>query len=199
MSENKDQVWEKLRKEALDTADVEPALQSLLSEVILNQTCLEHALATRLSRKLADHSTSETYLKDIFLEAFNNDESISQRIREDIIATLERDPACETYLCPFLYFKGFQALSCYRIANYYWHQNRNHLALYLQSLISEVLSVDIHPAAKIGGGILLDHATGFVAGETCVIDDNVSILHAVTLGGTGKDTTRSWRWILAYS
>ena len=185
---SKDEVWERLRAEAVETAENEPALQSLLTEVIINQTCLEHALASRLSRKLAYHSTPESYLKDIFIEAFSKDQSIGRHIRKDIIATYERDPACQTYLCPFLYFKGFQALSCYRIAHYFWKQERHDLALYLQSLISEVLSVDIHPAARIGCGILLDHATGFVAGETCVIDDNVSILHAVTLGGTGKDT-----------
>ena len=114
-------------------------------------------------------------------------QKISRQVEADLHAVKERDPACHDYICPFLYFKGFQALCAYRASNYLWDEGRKDIALYLQSLISIVYSVDIHPAAKIGKGILLDHATGFVAGETTVIDDNVSILHEVTLGGTGKE------------
>lgn len=184
---HQDNIWDTLQKEAREAAREEPALAKLLEEVILQPDSLEEALAVRLSRKLAYHATPEGYLKEVFLEAFKSDNNLGQRIRQDIVAIHERDPACESYLCPFLYFKGFQAISCYRVAHYLWTCKRKHIAHYLQSLISEVFSVDIHPAAKIGGGILLDHATGFVAGETSVIDDNVSILHAVTLGGTGKE------------
>ncbi len=185
---NQDPVWERLTREAAEAAKSEPALRGLLTTTILEQTNLEAALSVRLSRKLAYHATPEGDLKEVFMEAFINDPVIGQRIRQDIVATFDRDPACDTYLSPFLYFKGFQALSCYRVAHYLWKHDRKILAYYLQSLISEVFAVDIHPAARIGGGILLDHATGFVAGETSVICDNVSILHEVTLGGTGKNT-----------
>ncbi|MGB0743029.1 MAG: serine O-acetyltransferase, partial [Opitutales bacterium] len=112
---------------------------------------------------------------------------ILQQVACDMIAANERDPACPDILTPLLYFKGFQALVCYRISNYLWLVGRRDLALYLQSLIAETFSVDIHPAAEISCGILLDHATGFVAGETAVIEHDVSILHEVTLGGTGKE------------
>jgi serine O-acetyltransferase len=123
----------------------------------------------------------------VFIEAFSNEPIILTNIASDMIAVYERDPACPDALTPLLYFKGFQALVCYRVAHHLWNHDRQELALYLQSLISETFAVDIHPAAQIGCGILLDHATGFVAGETTVIESNVSILHEVTLGGTGKD------------
>ena len=126
-------------------------------------------------------------LHDVFIEAFYNEPIILTNIASDMIAVYERDPACPDALTPLLYFKGFQALVCYRVAHHLWNHDRQELALYLQSLISETFAVDIHPAAQIGCGILLDHATGFVAGETTVIESNVSILHEVTLGGTGKD------------
>lgn len=183
-----DPIWLKLREEAEKTRQEEPALSELLGQTILSHDCLEEALATRLSRKLAYHATPEDYLINTFKEAFAQDPAIGDCIRQDIKATHERDPACEEYLTPFLYFKGFQAISSYRITHHLWKQNRRALAAYIQSLISEVFGVDIHPAATIGGGILLDHATGFVAGETTVIADNVSILHEVTLGGTGKES-----------
>lgn len=183
-----DPVWERLQEEAVVTAREEPALASLLEDVILSRDCLEEALASRLSRKLAYHATPEGYLRDVFLEAFRADSLIGECIRRDIVCTFERDPACEDYLTPFLYYKGFQAISAYRVAHFLWQHNRKSLAYYFESLISEVFAVDIHPAAQIGGGIFLDHATGFVAGETAVIGDNVSILHEVTLGGTGKQT-----------
>lgn len=187
MHQNEDPVWLELRHQAQKSHDREPALASLLKSVILDQTSLEAALSSRLSRKLAYHATPEGYLKEVFIQAFSEDPSIGVKVRQDIRAVCERDPAAAgSSLSPFLFFKGFQALSCHRVAHWLWLQQRYDLALYLQSLISEVLAVDIHPAAQIGGGILLDHATGFVAGETSVIDDNVSILHEVTLGGTGK-------------
>lgn len=180
-------LWENLRQRARETYDREPALRTLLEEVILSQQSLEAALSVRLSRKLAYHSTPEGYLKETFLQAFTSDPMICDQVRRDIIATCERDPASRSPLIPFLYYKGFQALSCYRVSHWLWREGRADLASYLQSLVSEVFAVDIHPAAKIGGGILLDHATSFVAGETSLIEDNVSILHEVTLGGTGKE------------
>ncbi len=181
-----DQVWELLRKQAEEAASKERALASLFDEVVLSQDSLESALAVRLSRKLAYHATPEGYLKEVFCECFSSEPKIGERIRADIIAIKERDPACRNYLAPILYFKGFQAITCYRVAHELWTQGREELALYLQSLISEVFAVDIHPAARIGCGLLLDHATSFVAGETSVIENHVSILHEVTLGGTGK-------------
>lgn len=181
-----DPVWEKLQDEARAASDGEPALAGLLREVIIEQPSLEEALSTRLSRKLAYHATPEGYLKEVFHEAFQNDTKLGEMVRHDIVAIKTRDPACPSYIAPMLYFKGFQAITCYRIAHHLWNQNRLELAYYLQSLISEIFSVDIHPAARIGCGILLDHATSFVAGETAVVENNVSILHEVTLGGTGK-------------
>lgn len=183
-----DPVWEQLQREAAETAAAEPALANLLEEVFLGRTSLEDALSVRLSRKLAYHATPEGYLKEVFHSAFICNPEIGRQVRHDIVAVKTRDPACRNYIAPVLYFKGFQALTCYRIAHHLWKNGRQELALYLQSLISEVFSVDIHPAARIGCGIMLDHATSFVAGETAVIENNVSILHEVTLGGTGKDT-----------
>ncbi|MFB9901245.1 serine O-acetyltransferase [Cerasicoccus arenae] len=182
-----DPLWQELRLEAENVARREPALSGLMSEVILQRHSLEEALSVRLSRKLAYHATPEGYLKDVFMEAFHADPHLGQQVRNDIQAVNERDPACPNALYPVLYFKGFQALTCYRIAHHLLGHNRADLAFYLQSLISEVFTVDIHPAARIGSGILLDHATSFVAGETALIEDDVSILHEVTLGGTGKE------------
>jgi len=181
-------IWETIRAEAEIVAQREPALSNLLQEMVLSRNSLAEALGVRLSRKLAYHSTPEGYLKDVFQEAFTADQTIIQSIRHDIIAVCERDPACKNHLTPLLYFKGFQAITCYRIGHHLWTHGREDLALYLQSLVSEVFAVDIHPAASIGCGILLDHATSFVAGETSVIENNVSILHEVTLGGTGKES-----------
>ena len=184
----KDPIWEQLYKEAESAAQREPALVNLLDEVILSRSSLTEALSIRLSRKLAYQSTPEGYLKDTFLEVFKAAPNITLDINKDIVAINERDPACCDYLTPILFYKGFHALTCARISHYLWNQGRKEMACYLQSLVSEVFAVDIHPAATFGHGIMLDHATGFVAGETAVIDDNVSILHEVTLGGTGKQT-----------
>jgi len=180
-------LWQELRREAERVARREPALAGLMHEVILERHSLEEALSVRLSRKLAYHATPEGYLKEVFQEAFNEDPNIGRQVRNDIEAVNERDPACPHALCPVLYFKGFQALTCYRIGHHLLARGRTDMALYLQSLISEVFAVDIHPAARIGSGILLDHATSFVAGETALIENDVSILHEVTLGGTGKE------------
>lgn len=181
-----DPVWERLLREADQAASGEPALAELIEGVVLSRQSLEEALAARLSRKLAYHATPEGFLKDIFLDTFHAHPEIGRAVRDDIIAVHERDPACQGYLCPLLFFKGFQALTTHRLAHALWGQDRKYLARYLQSLVSEIFAVDIHPAAQIGSGILLDHATGFVAGETAVIENDVSILHGVTLGGTGK-------------
>ena len=180
-------VWQSLRDKASAVASRERILAKVLTEYILERTSLEDALSWRLSSRLAKGTVPESDLRDLFLSAYRADPSIVQSIERDLKAVKERDPACDDFLGPFLYFKGFQALSAFRVAHWLWGQDRQDLALYLQSLISVVYAVDIHPAAVIGKGILLDHATGFVAGETTVIEDDVSILHEVTLGGTGKE------------
>lgn len=180
-------LWEILRKEAAEAAGQEPALAGLMNDVVLKPDSFCEALSVRLSRKLAYHATPEGYLKDVFHDTFLQAGHIMDEVTADILAVKERDPACRNYLSPLLYFKGFQALTCYRVSHHLWQQNREELALYLQSLVSEIFAVDIHPAATIGSGLLLDHATSFVVGETAVIEDDVSILHEVTLGGTGKE------------
>ena len=189
MSENKgDLVWDAIRNEATHDAKQEPALASFLYAVILNHGSFEDALSFHLASRLGSVTLPELTLRDLIDEALREDRRIGEALRQDVQAVCGRDPACRGYSNPFLYFKGFHALQSYRIANYFWRHDRRPLALYLQSRISEVFAVDIHPAAQIGGGIFLDHATGVVVGETAVIEDNVSLLHGVTLGGTGKET-----------
>jgi len=179
--------WGDIRNQADQIVAREPALQPLIQETVLDRQSFAECLTYRLARKLVNHAASINVLHDVFIEAFSNEPIILTNIASDMIAVYERDPACPDALTPLLYFKGFQALVCYRVAHHLWNHDRQELALYLQSLISETFAVDIHPAAQIGCGIFLDHATGFVAGETTVIESNVSILHEVTLGGTGKD------------
>jgi serine O-acetyltransferase len=161
-------------------------LASFLHATILNHRSLEDALSFMLSSKLESTALSSLTLRDLIGEAFRKSDRIPQAIRADLRAVCERDPACKTYSTPLLFFKGYQALQAYRAANYYWTAGRTELALFLQSRISEVFAVDIHPAARVGMGILIDHATSVVIGETAVVEDNVSMLHEVTLGGTGK-------------
>ena len=182
-----DAYWIELRKLAQAIVAREPALQTLLNETVLDRTNFSECLTYRITRKLVNHGASIEVLHNIFMEAFEGDPEILQQVACDMNAVCDRDPACPDVLTPLLYFKGFQSLVCYRVAHYLWRHERREFALYLQSLISETFAVDIHPAAKISCGILLDHATGFVAGETAVIEHDVSILHAVTLGGTGKE------------
>ncbi len=183
-----DSVWEEMRHEAEAVALREPVLAELLTQSILDCNSLEQALSHRVSRKLGHHAISEPYLHDLFEETFSNNPELGKQAREDIVAINERDPACRNVLQPLLHFKGFQALTAYRVAHHLYRNNREDIALYLQSIISQVFAVDIHPNAEISSGILLDHATSFVAGETAVIESDVTILHEVTLGGTGKKT-----------
>ena len=183
-----DSVWKQLSREAAMAAKREPILANLLHASILDRSCLEEALSYRLARKLGHHAVSEEYLQEVFMDAFRNDPNIVEDVRQDLIAVKTRDPACIDYLSSFLHFKGFQALTAYRIAHNLYKRGRKDIAFYLQSIMSEVFQVDIHPAAQIGRGILIDHATSIVVGETAVIENNVSLLHEVTLGGTGKET-----------
>ena len=170
-----------------EDADREPVLASFLYEVVLNNATLEDALSFHLASKLESSTISAISLRDLMNEAFLNDRYIHEAMREDIGAVCTRDPACRGLSSILLYYKGYHALQSYRVAHYFWNQNRRSLAQYLQSRISEVFAVDIHPAARIGCGILIDHATSVVIGETAVVEDNVSMLHEVTLGGTGKE------------
>jgi serine O-acetyltransferase len=184
----KDDVWLTIREEAEHDAQSEPILASFLYNTILNHESLESALSYHLAGKLEDHNLQPTSVMELFLKIFKADPSIGEAVRNDIRAVKERDPACRGYCVPFLYFKGFHALQSFRMAHWLWNEGRISLAMILQSRISEVFAVDIHPAARIGHGIMFDHATSIVIGETAVIGNNVSILHGVTLGGTGKES-----------
>lgn len=181
-------VWKVLQSEARRTVAEEPALRPLVDDVILTRTCLATALGARLARRLAREDMPRHCMEPLLTGVFEARPAIVQSATRDLVAMYERDPACFSPLEPMLFFKGFLALSTYRVAHEFWLQGRRWLALYLQSVASESFAVDIHPAARIGCGILLDHATSFVVGETAIIEDDVSILHEVTLGGTGKAT-----------
>ncbi|MFK7851482.1 MAG: serine O-acetyltransferase [Akkermansiaceae bacterium] len=183
---NLENLWEKLRSEAERLCDEEQALRTLVDDVVLSRESFSEALSARLSRRLAREDMPRDIIEPLFEDIFENHESISHACGRDLLAMFERDPACFSPLEPLLFFKGFMALSTYRVSHQLWRDGRRWLALYLQSISSEVFSTDIHPAARIGCGILLDHATSFVVGETAIIEDDVSILHEVTLGGTGK-------------
>ena len=181
-----DPIWEKIREEAAHDAQTEPMLASFLYSVVLNHKSLEDALSFILASKLGSSTVPAVSLRDLIDEAFRSDHKIAVALRADIDAVVTRDPACRGCSQPLLYFKGYHAIQSYRVAHYFWEQDRKPLALYLQSRISEVFAVDIHPGARLGKALLFDHATSIVIGETAVIDDDFSMLHEVTLGGTGK-------------
>ena len=181
-----DSVWTQLRAEAERAAQREPVLAELLQHSVLERATFEDSLAFRISRKLGHYAVAEPYLHELFQEILTVNPDIGRQARRDIVAIDSRDPASRGFLSPVLYFKGFQALTAYRIAHHLWGQDRTEMALYLQSIISQIFAVDIHPAARIGSGVFIDHATSIVIGETAVVEDNVSLLHEVTLGGTGK-------------
>jgi serine O-acetyltransferase len=181
-------VWETLRKEAAKVAAEEPTLVHLVDDVILSRDSAAAALGARLARRLAREDMPRDSLEPLLTGVFENHPHLVHSATRDLLAMFERDPACFSLLEPLLFFKGFLALTTYRVSHQLWQDQRRWLALYLQSVASEAFAVDIHPAARIGCGILLDHATSFVVGETAIIEDDVSILHEVTLGGTGKQT-----------
>lgn len=181
-----DAVWAQIRREATEDAAAEPALAAHLQVAVLRQPSLEEALTHVLSTKLHSTALSEWALRDLIGEAFRLNPQISEQIRADLVAIVSRDPACRGYSAPLLYFKGFHAVQAYRVTHAFWTNGRRPLALFLQSRISEAFAVDIHPGARIGKGIMFDHATSVVIGETAVVEDDFSMLHEVTLGGTGK-------------
>ena len=182
-----DPVWTEVRDKAALLAAKEPVLASLLYATVLNQSRLEDSLAYLLSQRLSTVETPALAMQQLIEAAFQDDPEIGAALRCDLVAVNERDPACKSLLEPLLYFKGFHALQGYRIANWLLRQGRRGLALYLQSRISEVFGVDINPAARIGRGILIDHGTAVVIGETAIVEDGVSLMQGVTLGGTGKE------------
>ena len=181
-----DPVWARLRREAQAAVAAEPSLASLMMASVLNQPSFEAAVRHRVAMRVAHPALSADLVEQAYDEALADDSEIAIGMRADVAAVLDRDPACYRVLEPVLYFKGFHALQCHRLAHWLWRKGRRDFALYLQSRSSEVFQTDINPAAKIGKGIFLDHATGLVVGETAVIEDDVSMLHSVTLGGTGK-------------
>ncbi|WP_413112743.1 serine O-acetyltransferase [Thaumasiovibrio sp. DFM-14] len=185
---HKHQVWELIRTEAKQQSEQEPMLASFYHATILNHDNLQGALSFILANKLATPSMQAMAVREVVEEAFQNDPQIGEAAAYDIKAIVERDPAVEMCSIPLLYLKGYHALQGYRVANWLWKQGRVALAVYLQNQISVVCQVDVHPAAKIGRGIMFDHATGIVVGETAVIENDVSILQDVTLGGTGKES-----------
>ena len=178
-------LWQMIVDEVTKQAADEPELVTYFHDAVLSHNSLEAALAYNLALKLDSNILSAMTIRQVFTEALTTDSDITDKMCRDLAAYVERDPACDQYSLPLLYFKGFHALQIYRIAHWLWSNDRKSLALYLQNRVSEIFAVDIHPAAQIGAGIMIDHATGLVVGETTVIGDNVSILHSVTLGGTG--------------
>ena len=182
-----DGFWDQIQSEARHEADREPVLLSFLTGAVLAQQTLEDGLSMILANKLQTPELPATALRDLINEALAQDPSIRASVRADLLAARTRDPAARGFAQPLLYYKGFHALEAYRVTNWLWEQERFVLAAHLQNRISEVFAVDIHPAARIGSGILIDHGTGVVIGETAVVEDNVSLLHEVTLGGTGKE------------
>ncbi|CAI0628384.1 unnamed protein product [Linum tenue] len=180
-------VWAQIKAEARRDAEAEPALASYLYSTILSHSSLERSLAFHLGNKLCSSTLLSTLLYDLFLNTFSSDPSLCAAAVADLRAARVRDPACVSFSHCLLNYKGFLACQqAHRLAHKLWMQSRRPLALALQSRVSDVFAVDIHPAARIGKGVLFDHATGVVVGETAVIGNNVSILHHVTLGGTGK-------------
>lgn len=183
-----DRCWAHIRVEAVVAAAQEPALASFLHATILNHESFKLALSYRLAQKLSDTEMDPMQWREICMEAYAGRSPLVEAGLHDIRAVYTRDPACSELMQPFLYFKGYFALQAQRVAHWLWHNGRAALALYLQSRMSEKFHVDIHPATQIGKGIFMDHATGIVIGETAVVEDGVSILQNVTLGGTGKET-----------
>jgi serine O-acetyltransferase len=182
-----DPVWARMRQEAEEVVRREPALATFIYSTILHHDTLEAAVVHRITERLDHPDVSAELIRQAYGDALEGDPAIGMTFRADIVATFDRDPATDRFIEPVLYFKGFHAIQTHRLAHWLWSKGRKDFAYYLQSRSSGVFQTDIHPAAPIGRGIFLDHATGLVVGETAVIEDDVSILHDVTLGGTGKD------------
>lgn len=182
-----DPVWDRITAEAEAAVAREPLMGGLIHSTVLHHETLEKALSFRISSKLCSNEMSMLVLREVADEAYGADPRLAEAARADLMAVLERDPATHRLLQPILYFKGFQAMQAYRVSHWLYEQGRKDLAFFFQMRASEVYGIDIHPAARIGRGIMIDHAHSIVIGETAVVGDNVSMLHDVTLGGTGKE------------
>jgi len=182
-----DPVWTRIRDEAEEVTRREPELSSFIYSSILHHDAFEQAVVHRIAERLDHPDVSGELIRQAYADALEDDPGLGDAFRADIVATIDRDPAAHRFIDPLLYFKGFHAIQTHRLAHWLWNKGRKDFALYLQSRSSAVFQTDINPNARIGRGIFLDHATGLVVGETASIDDDVSILHGVTLGGTGKE------------
>ncbi|QQA41230.1 serine O-acetyltransferase [Pelagovum pacificum] len=182
-----DPVWERITEEAEAAVAAEPLMGGLIHATILHHKSFDSALAYRIAMKLASPEMSEQIVREIADEALAETPDLAAAARADLVAVFERDPACHRFMQPLLYFKGFQAVQAYRLGHWLWERGRRDVAYFIQMRVSEIFGVDIHPNAKIGRGIMIDHAHSIVIGETAVVGDNVSMLHSVTLGGTGKE------------
>jgi serine O-acetyltransferase len=182
-----DPVWTRVRSEAEVVVRQEPQIAGFIASSVLAHETLDAAIVHRISRRLDHADVSAAVIAQAFIDALRDAPEIGEAFRADVIATYDRDPATTRFIEPVLYFKGFHAIQTHRLAHWLWHKHRKDFALYLQSRASAAFQTDIHPAAKIGRGIFLDHATGLVVGETAAIADDVSLLHGVTLGGTGSE------------
>ena len=184
---NTDPIFARIQADAEEAIRREPALAAFIMATVVNHDTLESAIAHRVAARLDHHDVPGDLIRQEFLEHIARDPSIGEAFRADLTAVVDRDPACMRFIEPLLYFKGFHALQAHRLAHALWKAGRVDFALWLQSRSSEVFQTDINPAARIGKGVFLDHATGLVVGATAVVEDDVSILHGVTLGGTGKE------------
>lgn len=182
-----DPVWERIKSDARETLTDEPLLGGMVHSSVLHHDTLERALAYRFALKLSSGEMSPQLMREIADAAYDAEPTLGQAARADLMAVYERDPACHSLLQPLLFFKGFQAIQAYRIGHWLWTHNRRDMAYMIQARVSEVYGIDVHPAAVIGKGLMIDHAHSIVIGETAVVGDNVSMLHSVTLGGTGKE------------
>ncbi len=185
--EKVDPVWTRILREAEEIARREPELATFIYSTILHHDTLEAAVVHRVAERLDSPQVSAELIRQAYADALEHEPAIGNAFRADIVATVDRDPATNRFLEPVLYFKGFHAIQTHRLAHWLWGRGRKDFAYYLQSQSSAVFQTDINPAVSIGRGIFLDHATGVVVGETAVIEDDVSILQEVTLGGTGKE------------
>ena len=180
-------IWNEIKDEINLRISAEPSLKPYLSSLIPSQDNFLACIASILASKLNSNALSSEDIKKFILEVFTNCEGIEDSLIKDLIFFKENDPACDYYSTPILFYKGYQGLATYRAANCLWKNNRHTMALFFQNRASEIFGVDIHPAAEIKGGVMIDHATGVVIGETTTIDENVSIYQGVTLGGKGLD------------
>ena len=182
-----DPVWDRIKEDARSAIAGEPLIGGMVHSTVLHHKTLEHALAYRFAFKLSSSEMSGQLLREISEEAYASDPDLAAAARADIVAVFERDPACHSLLQPLVFFKGYQAVQAYRVGHWLWMQGRKDLAYFIQARVSEIFGIDIHPNARIGRGLMIDHAHSIVIGETAVVGDNVSMLHSVTLGGTGKE------------